>query len=213
MMNRIRRASEAGYTIIEMSIGMLILGLVVSAFMTALFSVQRSFDRQSDRSQSNDQVRLAVEQIDREVRSGNLLYDPSLEYDPNPAHGISPGMALRIYTQTNARTRDPGNRCVQWRILNGELQSRSWTVTWHIDGLVTAWRVIADHVVNQTDAPQVPAFALDPESTKGSRTLIVTILVNEKAASGGDVRVQASVTGRNTEYGYPSDICNDIPPY
>ena len=211
MMNRIPRRSEAGYTIIEMSIGMLILGLVVSAFMGALFSVQRSFGRQSDRSQSNDQVRLAVEQIDREVRSGNLLYDPHLENDP--PNGIYPNMALRIYTQTNARTRDPGNRCVQWRILDGELQSRSWTITWRIDGLVTPWRVIADHVVNQTDVPQVPAFALDPESTKGSRTLIVTILVNEKAGSGEDVRIQASVTGRNTEYGYPSDICIDIPPY
>jgi type II secretory pathway pseudopilin PulG len=211
MMNRVRRSSEAGYTIIEMAIGMLILGIVVSAFMTALFSVQRSFDRQSDRSQSNDQARLAVEEIDREVRSGNLLYDPNLENDP--ANGIYPGMALRIYTQTNAVTRDPGNRCVQWRILNGELQSRSWTITWRTDGQVTAWRVIADHVVNQTDAPQVAAFALDPESTKGSRTLIVTVLVNERAASGGDVRIQASVTGRNTEYGYPSDICNDIPPY
>jgi type II secretory pathway pseudopilin PulG len=211
MMNRVRRSPEAGYTIIEMAIGMLILGIVVSAFMTALFSVQRSFDRQSDRSQSNDQARLAVEEIDREVRSGNLLYDPNLESDP--ANGIYPGMALRIYTQTNAVTRDPGNRCVQWRILNGELQSRSWTITWRTDGLVTAWRVIADHVVNQTDVPQVAAFALDPESTKGSRTLIVTVLVNERAASGGDVRIQASVTGRNTEYGYPSDICNDIPPY
>ena len=205
------RASEAGMTLMELTIVMMLLGVVVAVFMTTFMSVQTNFGRQSDRSQSNDQAKLAVEEIDREVRSGNLLYDPAAESDP--FNGIYAGMSLRVYTQTNAPTRDPSNRCVQWRVLGGELQVRSWSVTWSTDGNVTSWRVVADHVVNQSNNPPTPAFSLDAESTKGSRTLVVNILVNQKKATGRDVQVQTSVTGRNTGYGYPQDICSDIPPY
>src|SRR5438094_5740015 len=106
-------SSESGMTLLELIIGMMLLSIVVSIFMTVFMSVETSFGRQSDRSQSNDQARLAVEEIDREVRSGNLLYDPSLE--SNSLYGIYPGMSLRVYTQTNAPSRDPSNRCVQWR--------------------------------------------------------------------------------------------------
>ena len=33
------------------------------------------------------------------------------------------------------------------------------------------------------------------------------------SVEGWTVRIQESVTGRNTEYGYPNNICTDIPPY
>ena len=198
-------------TLLELLMVMMLLGVVVTVFMTTFMNVQTNFQRQSDRSQGNDQARLAVEQIDREVRSGNLLYDPVIEDDPT--NGIYPGMSLRVYTQTNAPTRDPANRCLQWRIFDTELQVRSWSVTWHTDGVVTTWRVVADHVVNQSNNPQTPAFMLDPELTKGSRTLVVNILVNQSKSSGRDIQVKSSVTGRNTGYGYPQDICSDIPPY
>ena len=202
---------QEGFTLLELTISMMLLTIVLAIFVTTFVSVNTRFDKQSLRSQSNDQARLAVEEIDREVRSGNLLYDPSLENDS--AHGIYPGMALRVYTQTNAPTRDPSNRCVQWRVFGGELQNRSWSVTWQTDGNYTGWRTVADHLVNQTNSPQTAAFALDPEATKGSRTLIVNILTNFSKSAGNDVQIQTSVTGRNTEYGYPQDICNDIPPY
>ena len=61
--------------------------------------------------------------------------------------------------------------------------------------------------------PTTPAFQLDPDPNKGGRTIVVTILVNQNAKSGQTVRIQESVSGRNTEYGYPSNICATIPPY
>jgi hypothetical protein len=66
---------------------------------------------------------------------------------------------------------------------------------------------------NPPTAPVVKPFQIDPDPNKGGRTIIVTILVNQNAASGQTVRIQASLTGRNTEYGYPSNICSTIPPY
>jgi prepilin-type N-terminal cleavage/methylation domain-containing protein len=216
---RRRLRSEEGMTLMELMIGMLILSIVLAIFGTVLSGVQRAVNRQSDRSSSNDQARLAVEELDKEIRSGNVLYDPSLVGQPwsdDPANGIYPNMSLLVYTQTNAVTRNPGNKCVQWRIVNGELQRRDWATTWQVDGNVSSWRVVADHIVNQPNPPTPPtvkAFQLDPDPNKGGRTIIVTILVNQNAVSGQTVRIQQSLTGRNTEYGYPSNICSTIPPY
>jgi type II secretory pathway pseudopilin PulG len=211
-------------TLIEMTVVLSILSVVLIIFTTVLLGVQRAVERQSDRSGSNDQARLAIEELDKEIRSGNVLYNPQLsgctptpcKWSDDSPNQIYPGMALLIYTQTNAVNRNPGNRCVQWRIAGGQLQRRDWAPTWQLDGNVSPFRVIADHIVNQPNPPTpptTPAFSLDPDPNKGGRTIVVTILVNQNANSGQTVKIQQSVSGRNTEYGYPSDICSTIPPY
>jgi prepilin-type N-terminal cleavage/methylation domain-containing protein len=213
-MRRLSLRSEKGYTLMEMAAAMTILALVSTIYLAVMASVQKDFERQSDRSFDNDQARLAVEHLDREIRSGNVLYDPASEN--NPGAEIYPGMSLRIYTQTNANVRNPGNRCVQWRVTGGELQRRDWATTWQVDGNVTLWRVVAENIVNQPNPPNpptTPVFALDPDPNKGGRTIIVTIMVNEDADSGSAVKIQHSLTGRNTQYGYPNDVCALIPPY
>lgn len=208
-------------TLVELVVVLSILSVVLVIFGQVLAGVQRATARQSDRSGSNDQARLAIEEMDKEIRSGNVLYDPSLTGPGHPwsddaTNQIYPGMALLIYTQTNAVNRNPGNRCVQWRVAGGQLTRRDWTTTWQTDGLVSSWRLIADHIVNQPTPPTppaTPAFALDPDPNKGGRTIIVTFLVNQNAKSGQNVKIQASISGRNTEYGYPSNVCSTIPPY
>jgi prepilin-type N-terminal cleavage/methylation domain-containing protein len=216
------RETEAGFTLIEMVVTIAVLSLVLIIVTSVLFSVQTSFSRESIRSDTNDQARLAVQQLDREVRSGNLLYDPNPvaplpPWASDPANGIYPGMSLLVYTQTNATTQTPGNRCVQWRVMNQQLQSRDWSTEWRTDDIVDAWRVIATGLQNQVVSPQVPAFSLDPDTNKGGRTMIITLLVNtnttSNTANGNTVKFQLSVTGRNTSYGYPSTVCTDIPPY
>jgi len=206
-------------TLVELVVSMSILVVVLAIFLPMLASVQRAFNRQSDRSQSNDQARLAVEELDREIRSGNVLYDPGATGQPwsdDATNSVYPNMSLLIYTQTNATTRNPGNRCVQWRIAGGQLMRRDWTTTWRTDDVVDPWRLIADHIVNQPNPPTPPgtkAFQLDPDPNKGGRTIIVTLLVQQNAKSGSAVKIQESITGRNTEYGYPNNVCSDIPPY
>jgi type II secretory pathway pseudopilin PulG len=201
-------------TLIELTISMALLSIAAVIFLSTLVFVQRAVNRQSTRSVTNDQARLALEELDHEIRSGNLLYDPALESDP--VNGIYAGMSLRIYTQTNANIRTPGNQCVQWRISNKVLEKRNWATNWRDDPatLVTDWTIVADSIQNQSVSPQVSAFALDPDPAKGGRVIVVSLLVNASTGTGSsNVLVQESVTGRNTEYGYPSQVCADIPPY
>lgn len=201
-------------TLIELTISMALLSIAAIVFLSTLVFVQRAVSRQEARSVTNDQARLALEEMDHEIRSGNLLYNPALENDP--ANGIYSGMSLRIYTQTNANIRTPGNQCVQWRILNKVLWKRNWATNWRDDPatLVTKWTIVAEGIQNQSVTPQVSAFALDADPAKGGRVIVVSLLVNASKGTGSsNVLLQESVTGRNTEYGYPSQVCADIPPY
>ncbi len=205
-----RLRSEEGFTLAEMTVTVMLLLVVMTIFLTITTSVQRAVARDTGRSGSNDQARLAVEELDREIRSGNVLYDPALENDP--ANGVYPNMSLRIYTQTNADSRNPGNQCVQWRILNDQLQRRAWGVDWQNDGSVNDWRVVAYDILNN-DAPTRLAFVQDNSLAFGGRIINITIVANADPASGRNVVISDSVTGRNTEYGYPNNICSAIPPY
>ena len=74
-----RRRSETGTTLVELLVVMGLLGVVLTAVLGALVSIQNTENKVNIRKQSEDQVRLAVEQIDRQVRSGNVLYDPAQE--------------------------------------------------------------------------------------------------------------------------------------
>ena len=205
-MHRDERASttadESGFTIIEITVTVMLLTIVMAVIFGALVSLQRTITTTDQRGQTNDQVRLAANDIDRMVRSGNVLYDPAGETLANS--GVAPGYSMRIYTQANGN-----ERCVQWRVFNGSLQTRAWTTTWQQDGIVTGWRDVADHIVNTT-----PPFSLDANAAYGGRLVDLDLKANAgtgPASNVGTVEVKMSVTGRNTQYGYDPVVCNTVP--
>jgi len=69
-----------------MMIAAAVMGVVVTAFLSILASVEKGVARESDRSNNNDQARLALQEIDKEIRSGSLLYDPAGEPSPSTAY-------------------------------------------------------------------------------------------------------------------------------
>ena len=194
---------------VEITVTLVLLGVVMTVFMTVVASLQTAESRQQARSARNDEVRLALAHLDREIRSGNVIQDPSVE--TNPAGDIVPSMALRVYTQADAPNRNPGSQCSQWRITNGTLQNRRWA--WSaadpiVDGSVTPWWTVATDIVNRSVNPQVPAF------TKSGTALVQLRFVVDRADDAGQPEeVDLSITARNTQYGFPSSACFDTPPY
>jgi hypothetical protein len=184
-----------------------------------LASVQRGVVRQDSLSQTLDSARLAIQQLDRELRSGNVLYDPALENAPvgTPGRiascsGCLPGYTLRVYTQTNADTRGPTPyRCVLWKIEDQQLMTRWWPPL--EPGEASGWRIVAAGIVNRDLSPATVAFALDPDPLKGGRTLNVVYAANADLEHHPTqtAKVQASLTGRNTSYGYPGNVCQSTP--
>jgi type II secretory pathway pseudopilin PulG len=188
MIRLLRR--DDGTSLIETTTVVAILGMVLALLVAILSASQNQVERNISRSSSNDEVRLAAYSIDREVRSGNVLYDPAQEaYAPGDILG---GMAMRIYTQSNATL-----KCVQWRVTAAqELQRRAWDPNWQSDptNLVTAWNTVATGIRNRADAKGA-AFSLP-----SSNLLTVDIWANNdpNAVKGKAVNVKASVSGRNT---------------
>jgi prepilin-type N-terminal cleavage/methylation domain-containing protein len=203
---------EDGFSLAELMVAMMVMSIAAAIFLSVLSSVQRSAVRIDRLSRANDNARLAIEQLDREIRSGNVLYDPSAE---NPTYSSLPnGYTLRIYTQTNAtsRTPSPGYMCVLWTIdSENQLVSRMWPPLHPEEA--TGWRIVAQGIVNRAVTTPVPAFALDPDENKGGRTVDIRLLVNPDLHSTPvqTVKIETSSTGRNTSYGFPQNVCSDTP--
>lgn len=204
---------ERGFTLIEVMVTAALMTVIMGVCLSFLLSAQTTEAQSQVRTAVNDQIQLAVQQIDQEVRSGNLIYNPQDEATgaagpacspmTNPSDGcVASGYSLRVYTQANG-----ANKCVQWRVYQTDLQSRSWNA----DGSsVTGWHTVADHVANADASPSpVTPFSLDPNPSYGGRVLDIDIMVTEGVGQSG--QVQSSITGRNTEYGYPDSVCATVP--
>jgi prepilin-type N-terminal cleavage/methylation domain-containing protein len=118
---RQRVSDERGMTLIELLVAMMIMSIVIVVFGSVLASVQRTAMKEDALGQANDQIRLAMEQIDHEMRSGNVMYDPSLENGSgagaiSSCSGCLPDYTMRIYTQTNADSRGQ-YECVLWQVV------------------------------------------------------------------------------------------------
>ena len=214
MARTVRRllTAEDGFTLVELIVATAILGIVFLVFTNVFVAIQRSASEQEVRSLNNDNVRLALENLDRIVRSGNVLVDPSIADTDCKATG-SAYQCLLAYTQSNGTTSVPA-RCVQWRVQGTDLQTRSWlpklpSGASQKAATVTNWRQVATGILNLQTSPSTQTFKLDPDPLKQNRSVEVLFLVGEGSdgINGPIARVEASLTARNTSYGYLSDSC------
>jgi prepilin-type N-terminal cleavage/methylation domain-containing protein len=205
---RTRLSSDAGFTLSELIVAMAIMSIVLLVFTTTFSSIQRAVSEEQVRSVNNDNVRLALENLDRLVRSGNVLNDPSLTDTDCKSTG-SAHQCLLAYTQANGTTAQPA-RCIQWRVQGTNLQTRYWLpVPASKAATVTNWRNVADGILNLQTSPVTETFTLDPDPLKQDRSVEILFLVGTSTdgLEGPVARVEASLTARNTSYGYLSDAC------
>jgi type II secretory pathway pseudopilin PulG len=192
-------------TLVELIVAMGILSIVMLVLTTTLSSIQRAVVEEDVRIRLNDQARLALQSIDRLVRSGNILYDPVDESGNDPYDAGATGYLFRIYTQAEqSATQDA--RCALWLVNDDQqLIYRTWPI---LDpDAASDWSVVADGIVNRDLA--APAFTLDP----AGRTIAVEFHVNPDLAKRPQATqvMEASLTGRNTSFGYPIQLCSDLP--
>ncbi|MCU1591336.1 MAG: prepilin-type cleavage/methylation-like protein [Frankiales bacterium] len=197
-LRRIRdRRQDAGLTLVELLVAMVILSVVTAVSYSILITVSKQSRDISGRQETVTQLRNAVEQMDRQIRSGNVLYDPANE--TSLTNGLANSM--RVYTQTNGL-----EKCVQWQLLNGTLRSRSWSTTWQTDSQVSNWATVARGITNSTSP-----FTLDNSTAFGSRLINISFTAKDSTAKGSTQTVQTSLSGRNTEYGYDTGVCSPLP--
>jgi prepilin-type N-terminal cleavage/methylation domain-containing protein len=211
---RDRRArGEGGFTLVETLVAMIVFGVAIGMVYTALIKVQKYTADVQGSADANFELRQALAVIDRQVRSGNVLYSPANETSPSSctATGTDAGTCMRVYTQANG-----AQRCVQWQVIADSarpgtqmLRSRSWSTTWQSDGSYTNWQTDARGLVPN---PSAPPFTLQGAvNAYSKRYLVVRFEAKDPRRTGASV-ITDSLAGRNTNYGYDSGLCNPAPP-
>ncbi|WP_158580714.1 PulJ/GspJ family protein [Cellulomonas rhizosphaerae] len=216
-----RESDDRGYTLVELIVVMSIfVGLMAIVFGIMLQMARQTKDNLA-RTEAAAQVRISLMQIDRQVRSGNVISDPKQE--SSSESGADKYYSLRVYTQT-----DGVYQCVQWRVVFatgndfGRLEYRSWKPSWQATGGVDAWRVVARDIVrpakalDKADPTTWPPFFVEDnqaETSSNAQTIRVTLRVKDPDQSEGSkpATVTSTLTGRNTIFGYPADTCSPVP--
>jgi prepilin-type N-terminal cleavage/methylation domain-containing protein len=222
---RIGRAREgdAGWTLVELLVAMTIFLGLMAIVTTVMVEVSYQTKDNLARTRAVDNAELGLRQIDRQVRSGNVISDPASE--TVASSGVDPFYSLRVYTQT-----DGVYQCVQWRVVYpagsayGELQYRSWKPDWQSVGGVRDWSVVSRDVVKPTSPTVVasdpstwPPFYVDAtspaEASSTAQTIRVTLRIKDpdQRERSKPATVSSVLTGRNTIYGYPADVCGTVP--
>lgn len=204
-LNRIRSLrSETGLSLIELLVTMVMAGVIGTTAVLGITTLMRYQTAVEVREQAQQQAQLAVDQIASQVRSGNVLYQPDDEGD---------SWSLLLYTQANG-----DQKCVEWDLVKSTqmLRSRSWVPTWNENGFVdpgevTEWRTIATGLINGTLSPQIDPFTVPEAAPFGERLLTVDLRLGVDASLPGGLPVSMSVTGRNTQYNYGTDLCGAKP--
>lgn len=208
------RSADSGFTIIEMLISMIVFGVAIAMVYTVLLKVQSYTTDVQGSADANFELRQSIAVIDRQVRSGNVLYSPANETTPSTCtpSGTDAGTCMRVYTQANGL-----ERCVQWQVLADPahagtqmLRSRSWSPDWQSDGNFTTWTIEARGLMG---TPSTAPFTLQGAvNTYSSRYLVVRFEAKDPRRGNAPAVITTSLSGRNTNYGYDGGMCNPAPP-
>lgn len=206
---RLDRHDDSGMTLVELLVSMIVFSVAIAMVYSAVILTMQWSRETQQSADAVTELRNALAQIDRQVRSGNVLLSPANETTAGcQSIGTHAGTCMRIFTQSNG-----DEKCVQWQLLpdgtaeNGTpvhvLQSRSWAMDWQSTGNFTGWSVVARDLTLGTDAPFTLLGASTPYK---ERSLQVHLEVMDERQDK-PVAIDSTVTGRNTSYGYDAGQC------
>jgi type II secretory pathway component PulJ len=179
-------------TMVEAVVAVSLLVTVFGLALPAIVIVMRSVGGEEQRALANDEAHVAMAQLERDVRSGNVIGSPS-------AFAGLDGMEFRVFTQTNGAPFS----CVHYRVQNDRLERRVRPAGGEHVGLwPSGWQLVASGVLNRTENPIVPAFTRSADK----QTLTVALVLRTSDTS--KMRISTAITGRNTKY-YDTPFAGD----
>jgi prepilin-type N-terminal cleavage/methylation domain-containing protein len=200
---RIVMEAERGTTLVEMAVAMAILGVVMSIVLGILVWAQTAVGRETVRSTTEDQGRVAIESLDRDIRSGQILCVWSDSFGLSvytQSNGTSRWVQYRVQSQTASTSTSQSHSQTPEVLQRREYVSGAWT-----PASPYYWRTVATGIVN-TSAP----FSLDSSTSYGSRVVNVSLLVNSDSSNVASktTRIESSLAIRNQS---SSPACTDVP--
>jgi prepilin-type N-terminal cleavage/methylation domain-containing protein len=226
-MPRRRIRDDRGITLTELLIVMMIFGVLMIIVTSVMIAITNLSKDTVGRARAVEEARLGLAQIDRQVRSGNVILNPANEGIPTA--GVPPWFSMRIHTQE-----DGLDRCAQWRVKDhdgdgfGDLEFRTWDPAYPNVQEWTTWSPVAHNLIAMDVSP-VAASDIKPgqpetwppfwvNTSIGGDTdfqrVQITLRLKDPSEDGSSkaTSLSSTVTGRNTVIGYPSTYCSVAPP-
>ncbi len=173
-MRSLRIHHEDGVTLTELMVAVFLLIVVSAIFLPTMISGMTATGQITNVARSNDDGRLALQRIDREVRAAEIIC--------TPAPGDPPGDTLRFLTRAyTAATTADGTRDITYALNGTGLEkSTDGGATWSpiIDGVVNATVVDDDYNSREgrsPGTPGVPLFTNDQDAGYPSYGKVITV--------------------------------------
>jgi prepilin-type N-terminal cleavage/methylation domain-containing protein len=204
MVRDVDRADDSGFTLVEFMVAMGVFAILLAIFATAIQSFSKSTVRSVQTSDQTTESRVVLDRFDKTLRSAAAITRPGL--------GLS---GLNWYVEYRNDAVSP-SICTQWvlRTDTDTLAERSWTTNVVPLPAAPAWRTVATHVVNTTDATQAPFTFIASTTTVPLQQLSVSLRFQQV---NGPLTVAASTfAARNTSILTATNsttttlLCNDF---
>jgi Tfp pilus assembly protein PilE len=205
----IARRDDRGTTLAELAIVMFVSGVVAALAAQFAISVARDANAATVAANRVDSVRLALNAVERQVRSGDALYiEP-----PDSTCGAygSGGNCLRVATDVDGTT-----SCFQLQLVpdpagdgSYDLRTRTYSLGWASGGAVGAWQQAANGLAAPTGA--APPFSLGQQSGVGSQALTVQFAAPSASTAAAPIKLTATYIPRNGLYGSSTTCSGGAP--
>lgn len=186
---------DAGLTLVELMIASALFLVALLMFGASLYVTQRMQIREDQYSQSNDAVHLAMQTIDRQIRSGYVVTDTAV---------VGTDDSVKIFTEAGGTP-----TCVIWALAGSATGSQSlYTTSWSpVSGTAPSfsvpskWRLVATGIVNSQNTALLP---MDSAFLKVSGansdilpSLSVRLYLNASSRTLQTIEISSTFTSRN----------------
>ncbi|MDF1597792.1 MAG: prepilin-type N-terminal cleavage/methylation domain-containing protein [Acidimicrobiia bacterium] len=195
---RLHRADD-GVTLTELMVALFLMVIVAAVFLPTMISGMNATGQITNVARSNDNGRLALQRIDRELRAAEVIC--------TPAPGDAPGDTLRLITRAYTAASTPtGTRDITYSLNGTNLEkSTDGGATWTpvVEGVVNATVVDDDYNTAHTlpvGTIGVPLFTNDQEAGYPSYGKVITVRLwlDESATDHiSPILLTTELSGRN----------------
>jgi prepilin-type N-terminal cleavage/methylation domain-containing protein len=190
---------DAGFTLIELVVALTLAVIIISLVSLTFATAIRNSTNATAAGVANDNAVLALNALQRQVVSADIIYSPSVKTtnagSQVPTPRTTAGFALRMLSSYKSSSTPT---CIQWRLEStGKLQERSWRV--NLTTTVTGWKT----VVSGLKTTSTPPFAVATTSAYASRALSITFILAASPTSthaNATTKVASSVASLDAEF-------------
>ncbi len=191
---RRRLAGEHGFTLTEMLVTMMVLGILFTMFAAVISSAVRSASESEDSAVQQSEVRAAVERFERELRGAYS--------------GVAGTYPVSAFSGTAITFQSPDKvtpfhlREISYQLVSGKLQRRARTTTdtdgapWSW-GAWSAWHDLVSNVRNASIFLAVTSSGASTTTATAVKRVTITLTVSTTVNSTRTFTYKSNATLRN----------------